>query len=130
MRVASDPLHVLKYVRDAELLLNIPPTSESATIEQRLADFDAVAFDESIIKVAAQPWTTVVGDGIVSSLVSSFFMWDSGSCYSLVDRGLFLRNMQGGMEQSEYCSPLLVNAICAIRSVSCPSPLTNPRENT
>jgi hypothetical protein len=71
------------------------------------------------IKVKASPWTAVARRGIVSELVSSFFAWDNLLLHSFIDRDSFLRDMElGNPKEARYCSPFLVNAICATQCVS------------
>ena len=95
----------------------VPSTNGSGMGDRTTLEIDAEALASSPLKVPARPWTSVAGDGIVSNLISSFFKWDDSYLYSFVDRELFLRDMRSGVE-SQYCSPLLVNSICAARSVS------------
>ena len=115
--MTNDPIALIRSIRQAELLLPVgkPDSDEFATIQL----LDANALEGSVIKVPAQPWTTVAGDGIVSELVSSWFKWDGGCLYPFVDRECFLRDMHSADPQkATYCSSFLVNAICAYRSVS------------
>ena len=86
--------------------------------QKYVSDVDAEALAESPLKVPARPWTSVAGDGIVSDLISAFFRWDDSFIYPFIDRALFFRDMKLAELGSRYCSPLLVNAICATRAVS------------
>ena len=120
----SDPLSVLKDGRDAE------PLGGNATTNREVARIDAEALAESPIKVPGKPWTSVAGDGLVSHLISDFFDRDEGpfvNTVSILVPELFIKDMQlGDPSQSQFCSPLLVNTICGLRSVSClpPFPFT------
>lgn len=79
--------------------------------------------------VPAHPWTTVTDDDdLVSGLVTRFFIWDR-PWYNYINKPAFLEDMcsvtstqgvSGGPETwtREFCSPALVNAICAIGSIS------------
>jgi hypothetical protein len=127
IRNSEDPLAVWRSIKDAELLL---PWSEAAsgpgsnqTRDPRLQKIEAEALAESFVKVKAGPWTAVAGDGIVSDLISSFFTWDNTFRFSFIDRDCFLQDMAcGEPEKARYCSPFLVNAMCAFRCVSDPGP--------
>ncbi|KPM43053.1 hypothetical protein AK830_g3527 [Neonectria ditissima] len=71
------------------------------------------ALKSSAIKVHARPWTVVIGDGLLSELITSFFTWDYSG---VIDRGSFMQDMAAGdVGKARWCSPLLVNAICALR---------------
>lgn len=122
VRVAVDPLDVVELLRGGDLLLqhSVPDASGgSETPAAGLGNLDISAMDNSAIKVRARPWTKVAGDGLVSELISSFFAYDNGFYLSFVDQESFLDDMQAGdVETSEFCSPLLVHAICALRCVS------------
>ncbi|KAK5659980.1 hypothetical protein OQA88_13445 [Cercophora sp. LCS_1] len=94
-------------------------------VRRRIPDFgtqemhaiEAEALAGSVIRVPARPWTSVAGDGIVSSLLSAFFKWDEPFSYAYVVRDLFVSDMRHSKpSQAKYCSPLLVNALCAVRS--------------
>ncbi|KAJ3566189.1 hypothetical protein NPX13_g7231 [Xylaria arbuscula] len=115
LRTTVDPIALIHSIKQAELLL---PVGERDGDElAMLRQLDANALEESVIKVPAQPWTSVSGDGIVSELLSSWFKWDDGFLYPFVDRECFLRDIHSANPQNAtYCSPFLVNAICAYRS--------------
>ncbi|TRX95717.1 hypothetical protein FHL15_003271 [Xylaria flabelliformis] len=116
LRVVDDPIALARSIRQAELLL--PSTAmgdhDKVSTVHKL-EFDALL--KSPIKIPAQPWTTVAGDGIVSELISSWFKWDNAFLYSFIDRDCFMQDIRDGDPDSAvYCSPFLVNAICAFRS--------------
>lgn len=95
------------------------PQAENDALSSALDIINSSALSASNLKLHAQPWTTVAGDGLVSELLSSFFAYES--CYYLpfVDQECFLNDMQAGeINIAEFCSPSLVNAICALRCVS------------
>jgi hypothetical protein len=80
-------------------------------------DLDVLA--NSAIKVPARPWTLLAGDDLVSELVSAFFTYDHCSGIPFVDQECFLADMRAeDIVQARFCSPLLVNAICALKCVS------------
>ncbi|KAL2752717.1 hypothetical protein ACRALDRAFT_2113171, partial [Sodiomyces alcalophilus JCM 7366] len=115
IRTSSEPAQVLQAVRQAEILLPFPTTSEWAGHPQ-LAKLDRDALMDSAIKVSARPWTNVVGDGLVSELITSFFIWDDAYWFPCIDRDVFLEDMAtGDVQKAKWCSPVLVNAICALR---------------
>ncbi|KAK3939608.1 nitrogen assimilation transcription factor nirA, partial [Diplogelasinospora grovesii] len=126
---ASDALIILQHFKDAETLLPPPGAPESPSpyypaelAERPVVELDSQCLASSPLKVPARPWTAVAGDGLVSHLISSFFRWDDPFIYSFIDREPFLRDMRrcsgpdADVSQAEYCSPFLVNAICALRS--------------
>lgn len=77
---------------------------------QRLADIP-------IYRVPAKPWTTVTDDDdLVSHLISIWLTW-SHPWFRWVNRDLFIRDMQAGNLDCEFCSPFLVNSILAETSV-------------
>jgi hypothetical protein len=118
IRLGRDPIEVLRFIKQADVLLPTSPINTSNG-DPRLVKLDLDALEDASIKVRARPWTTVAGDGIVSELVSKHFGYTALFCYSVVDQELFLADMENGdLERSRYCSPLLVNAICAFESVS------------
>jgi hypothetical protein len=115
----------LQRFKEAETRLMIPLSSGSDMNSRQVAEIDEEALAASPIKVPSRPWTAVAGDGIVSSLISAFFKWDDAFVYSFIDRDLFVRDMRRGTpSERQYCSPLLVNAICAMRSVRHLTPLS------
>ena len=119
IRMSSNSLEALRSVRDAALLLPPPMISEIAgRAESRIAKIDAEALSYAPFKLHARPWITVVDDGLVSELVSGFFGSDHLYFFPAIDREAFLMDMTNGdAEHAHYCSPLLVNAICAHRCV-------------
>jgi hypothetical protein len=119
LRTSQNPLSVLQVVRQAQLLLpELGPTSQTAS-NPEVEELDRVTLRRSAFKLRAYPWTTGAGDGIVSSLISSFFAWDGSYLISFVDQEIFIRDMsKGDIINATFCSPSLVNAICALQSVS------------
>lgn len=64
-------------------------------------------------------WTTTGGIEIVAELLAIFFAEENPFPLGFIDRDCFLEDMRNGDGRStKYCSKLLVNAICAISSVS------------
>lgn len=119
LRTTKDPLLLLQFLEESVLPVQMPAEHDVAHRDPRVEKVDAGFLANSALKVHARPWTTVAGDGLVSDLITSFFMWDSTFYFSFVDMQRFLADMaQGCPEEAKYCSPLLVNAICCIRSVS------------
>lgn len=127
IRNSEDPLAVWRSIKDAELLLPWSP-SASGSRDSRIEKMDADALAGSRVKVRAQPWTSLAGDGIVSDLVSSFFAWDNSFRFAFIDRECFLADMaRGDAGKARYCSPFLVNAMCAFRCVSDPRSRSSKR---
>ena len=122
VRAAADPMDVVELLRGSDLLLRNSGTTDRAggseTPASGLGNLELSALEHSSIKVRATPWTRVAGDGLVSELISSFFAYDNGFYLSFIDQECFLDDMQAGdTANSDFCSPLLVNAICALRCV-------------
>jgi hypothetical protein len=122
VRAAVDPMDVVELLRGSDLLLRnnaTDRTSGSETPASGLGNLELSALEHSSIRVRSKPWTRVAGDGLVSELISSFFAYDNGFYLSFIDQECFLDDMQAGdTANSDFCSPLLVNAICALRCVS------------
>ena len=116
LRTSDDPFAVLRHLRDADTLLSVPSPKVFGAVGREVGDIDAALLSCSTIKVPARPWTSVAGDGLVSTLISAFFKLDDAFIYPFIDRELLVRDMRRG--HGPYCSPLLVNALCALRSVS------------
>jgi len=116
IRWSVDPPDALRRVQSSGTAANrtLPrPRQNAATLA-----LDAYALRQADLKVPARPWTTVAGDGIVSHLISQFFELEHPFLISHVDREVFLEEMiEGDVSKAEFCSPLLVNAICALSSV-------------
>lgn len=118
IRAAEHPLSVLDAIREAEIILPGPSFS-GETNDGELAALDKEAWEHSDIRVPARPWTTVAGDGLVSELLSSYFMWENAYFFPAIDREAFTYQMLGGdVKNWSWCTPFLVNSICAHRSVS------------
>ena len=114
---AEDPFAALQ---DATRNLSTSSrASEEKSPGPSMSTIDSDAWEHAEIKVQAQPWTDVAGNGLVSELVSSFFEWDNTFFYPFIDRESFLQGMRtGNPGETEDSSPCLVNAICALRCVS------------
>lgn len=116
IRWSVDPLDALRRVHGSSTAAKrtLPqPRQNAATIA-----LDAHALRQADVKVPARPWTTVAGDGIVSHLISQFLELEHPFLISHIDREIFLGEMiEGDISKAEFCSPLLVNAICALSSV-------------
>jgi len=83
-----------------------------------MRSLDAQALTQAKIKVPARPWTAVAGDGMVSHLISSFFEFEQPFLMHHIDARVFLIEMvEGDASSAEFCTPLLVNAICALSLV-------------
>jgi len=72
---------------------------------------------KNLISVPAQPWTKLTkDDALVSHLVTVFLNYNN-VYWRYVEEDIFVRSMQSGLPD-EFCSPLLVNAICAMACLS------------
>ncbi|KAF4890618.1 Nitrogen assimilation transcription factor nit-4 [Colletotrichum fructicola] len=119
LRASGDALEVLNFVRTADLLLqrrqvgdDVNQETPKETTAEREDDLPVSHF-----KVPAKPWTNLANDIIVSDLITSFFLWEAPFFLPFVDQQTFLDDMRGcSPEMATYCSPLLVHAICALRS--------------
>ncbi|KAJ5176127.1 pathway-specific regulatory protein [Penicillium canariense] len=65
------------------------------------------------VRVPAKPWTTVTDDDdLVSHLISLYLTWGY-PFYAFFCRETFVKHMKLGHPNSDFCSPLLVNALLA-----------------
>ncbi|PYH92151.1 hypothetical protein BO71DRAFT_400803 [Aspergillus ellipticus CBS 707.79] len=86
------------------------PAPASQARSRRFLDVRRLA-DSPVYRVPAQPWTRVTDDDdLVSHLISLWLTW-TYPFFDWLDRDLFLRDMQAGRLQCQFCSPFLVNAI-------------------
>lgn len=118
IRAAEDPLRVLDAIREAEIILPTPSFSGHVN-DDELAALDQEAWEHSDIRVPARPWTAVAGDGLVSELVSNYFVWENAYFFPSISPEIFEEQMRkGDVDNASWCTPFLVNSICAHRSVS------------
>jgi hypothetical protein len=118
IRESSEPLHLLDTAGEAEEHLSNSSSPETEHVLQ-LHSLDHQALESSIIKVSARPWTVVASDGLVSQLITNVFTLKGIYLYPVLDKDVFIQEMKSGnVETSKWCTPLLVNAICAAESVS------------
>jgi hypothetical protein len=113
LRTASVPQHLDRVIEDPTFS-SIQNLSRSGT-----KDFESTTLASNVTRDHAQPWTTLAGDDLVSELISAFFTHDHCFRISFVNEVCFLNDMQAGdISRAKFCSPFLVNAICALRCVS------------
>ncbi len=68
----------------------------------------------------AKPWTDITDNSIfVSCLVRDFLNYHN-PYWRFLEADLFLQGMRSGKVGSDFCSPLLVNAVCALACVGIP----------
>ncbi|KAF6824341.1 C6 transcription factor [Colletotrichum musicola] len=116
IRVSGDPLRVLESIRQAEILLPSPAASDRVH-DSRLAKLNDKAMEHSLIRVPAKPWTAIADDGLVSELITDFFSWENAGAFPAIEPDLFLADMRAAnVKRAKWCSPILVNAICALRA--------------
>lgn len=126
IRESGEPFIIFEAVRQAEVLFPNPSPSETYGSYQ-LERLDRLALDGSIIKVPARPWTIVAGDGLVSELITNLFHFNGTYLLPVLEKDVFIEDMKSGhVIGSGYCTPFLVNAICAVESVSSPDSDTRP----
>lgn len=119
IRDNPNPLAVLDFLRQQDIVLPRAVPPPDVEMRSSLLKLDEAALHASLIKVQATPWTTVVGDGILSEILSEFFAWEATALYHCFDREAILDDMKrNNLDDTQYCSPLLVNAMCAARCVS------------
>ena len=122
LRQRLDPSKLLKPAIEIETeetsAQRVLPLNKNNELPSALENLDSSALSISKLKVHARPWTALAGDGLVSELISSFFAYDSCFYLTFIDQECFLHDMQAGdIQKAEFCSPLLVNTICALRCV-------------
>lgn len=122
IREASEPEIILETAMQTETLLpNLSSTDLDRVSQMQRLDCEALA--ASAIQVPARPWTVVVGDGLVSELITNLFSLNGTYFYPIFNQTAFIEDMRSGnIDGPGYCTPLLVNAICAVESVSLPFP--------
>lgn len=121
VRLAVDPRVVLRFIRDGDLLMEASLAARRGADPAVIAEFDDEAYQRSSIKVRAQPWTVVAGDGLVSELVSIFFETEHPFLLWALNKEAFLEEMaSASVAKSSLCTPLLVNAICALGAFTSP----------
>lgn len=117
---AEDPFASLQQA--TREMSPIEPVPKGDTSTPIIASLENEAWEHAEIKLYAQPWTDVAGDGLVSELISSFFHWDNAFCFPFIDKSSFLQGLnKADTNDLDSCSPCLVNAICAIRCVRLPA---------
>lgn len=72
---------------------------------------------KNVISVPAQPWTKLTNDDALVSHLMTVFLNYNNVYWRYVEEDIFVRSMQRG-RPDEFCSPLLVNAICAMACLS------------
>jgi hypothetical protein len=71
---------------------------------------------DSPFRVHSRGWTAVADDKVTSHLVSIYLTWYQPFMH-ILDEGAFLHDMSS--ETTNFCSSLLINAICAVVSSVC-----------
>jgi hypothetical protein len=119
IRASDGPLDVAKLLENIGTVQIDMLSTHSGHEASILQEVDLTALSNSTVKVRAKPWTDVAGDGLVSELISSFFAYDNAVYLPFIDQQWFLASIcEETLDSAEFCSPLLVNAICALRCVS------------
>ncbi|KAK4196004.1 putative nitrogen assimilation transcription factor nirA [Triangularia verruculosa] len=119
IRVANDPFQVTQSLRHAELFLRddqlMPPKPlADLLIPPESSEPPSDTSEPEDLRVPAKPWTNLVGDAVVSRLMTRFFLPDF-QLFPAIDKGIFIADMRGkNSTQFKLCSALLVNAMCAL----------------
>jgi hypothetical protein len=117
IRNSSDLIEVLRFAQDGDLSLQ--QRLQRKLPDPRTIRIEADSLQGTGLRLPARPWTAVAGDGIVSDLVSRFFDIDQPFYCAMVDHSAFVFDMRASdTAVARYCSPMLVNAICALGAVS------------
>jgi hypothetical protein len=110
-------IEVLRFAQDGDLSLQ--QRLQRKLPDPRMIRPEAHSLQDNGFRVPARPWTAVAGDGIVSDLVSRFFDIDQPFYCAMVDHSALVSDMRASdTAVARYCSPILVNAICALGAVS------------
>lgn len=120
IRRSDDPLSILYFIQHSGPVFQQAMTSpDKYNNDDRFSSLNKAALDEALVQVPARPWTIIAGDGIVSHLISTLFDREFPGLMRFIDQAAFLADMiKGDIDQATYCSPLLVNAMCAFGGVS------------
>ncbi|RFN43191.1 zn2cys6 transcriptional regulator [Fusarium flagelliforme] len=95
-----------------------PVTRETQFATTYSVPYHAARMVEPIVdKLEAKPWTQVIADNqLFRKLICSYFLYPH-PCGPFVQKDLFLEDMEAG--RTDFCSPLLVNAVLSIAAQSC-----------
>ncbi|KAI1871490.1 uncharacterized protein JN550_004484 [Neoarthrinium moseri] len=103
--------NIFRVSPDDEELLSREDIENARSLEQPRA-----VFDDRLKRVVAARWTKVTeNDNVVINLISLYLSWDHTTLRTL-DEDYFLDDLSAG--GSEYCSPLLVNAMLCAASLN------------
>ncbi|KAL4944530.1 hypothetical protein BDV06DRAFT_210155 [Aspergillus oleicola] len=105
---------ILNFVRSDASLDEIRQYLARSSSSRAIENIQLQDFSNPLYRVPAYPWTSVTNDSnYVSHLISLYFTWDFPT-QKWIDRDLFIRDMQNGSADSQFCSPFLVNALLAV----------------
>ncbi|KAI4215063.1 MAG: hypothetical protein LQ351_002377 [Letrouitia transgressa] len=95
IRSSHDPFSALRTAQDGDLAMQqyLNSSWTERDNDGYLRILDATAMRQSPIKVPARPWTNIAGDGIISHLVSIFFVQEQQFLMPYVDKKIFLADM-------------------------------------
>ncbi len=116
-------VHLLDPTRALLLseLDELPSKDSPSPIPDRIGPFTRTLSLQELcsncpFNVCSQGWTNVGDEKVVCLLICVYLTWDHGFM-RITDEEAFLADMANGM--SEFCSPLLVNVMCAFTSGVC-----------
>lgn len=116
MRTTKDPYELLDTIKAGDLLVDsgfLPTPSRNSPLKTPMA-----RRPEHSNELSALPWTTVAGHEIVQDLVAIFLNEGHPFPLAFIDKDCFLTDMRAGIpSEAKSCSPLLVNAVCAVSCV-------------
>jgi hypothetical protein len=118
LKTSDDLAEVLRFYQQT----GFSPSNQQPQVEKpdsRLETVDHDALKNSPIQVPSHPWTTIAGDGYVSELISQYFAYDGQYFFAVIYRDVFLEDMRScDIKNARFCTPFLVNALCAHQIVS------------
>lgn len=123
IRENPDPLAVVRFIRDGDVLIHRNERRGDLDTSADASDLEAGRSSPNQSRpLLTDTWTIVADEGLVQRLVGIFFEREQPFLMSFIDKDMFLTDMQANCElrtEMQFCSPLLVNAICAVAAVGC-----------
>lgn len=95
-------------------LVHVEPGGHRVYLGGSATPRKALAEQMALPVVPAAPWTSVTDDPRLVNHLTSVFLVRENSCWRFLEQEPFLEDMRRGQSDCDYCSPLLVNAACAL----------------